>query len=312
MTANAGASFELALLFDFGGGQILRYDVTNQVALGAFGKGLLGNYVTGYGGLALDPSRPTDVAILNGDGSVYWLNYSTGMRTKGVTLAAPIMYGPVSFDILPNGNLAVAAVYSDVSESQVRIFSGANGGYLQTLVAFSGHTIRDIAVDSRGKVHTVSSWYSSPNYQCRVNRYASSGAYETCSSVLMSTGDYWYLPDSIDTYDSTIHVVGGSEAVSYFVGLIDSMTEAYGSFSVAGSYGSVATSHDGAGYFLHWNYPSPTELYVRDPNGYGNFGYVTTLPYANTVSHMVLVNAPEPNSWVALSLAGLLLLRRRR
>lgn len=316
VTSSVFASYELALMVDNNNGQIQRYDMTNGVMLGTFGRGRLGYYSDAK--LALDPNNRNEVAVFNGDGSVSRFNWSTGARTSIITLdgLAGNLYGnsPFQFDVRSDGNYVIQG-YTGNFRSELRLYYASTGGLFGGPIQLGTNTdFMDVVVNPDDSMYALTRRWTGSNYAYSVNHYDSGGNLINALSNFYTTSD-WNAFNSIEVFNGEMHLLGGNTDVNYLRGTMAGLTGVGGSYYLTGNYHEMMHGHNGESYFLQsWSDAGvpATRIYYRHPQGLGFFTPYADLPNGINYGSAVMVTAPEPATMVALAAGAAYFLRRRR
>lgn len=289
LTTGVQASFELMLVSDnnsgSGTGSIKRFDPTNGVYLGEFGRGRLQNITS----MALSqPRGKVYVADSSGQfASISEFDYSTGERTRifssttyfsieGMAISGNTLYG-IDFTGSTNRILTM-----DLTTGNFNTYSNANLGIVNNMTISGGTGYLSVSTGvwsfnlaSPNTFNLVSSTNSTALSPVSVASGTSGLCYANNSNFLV-------FPSLSESY----------LGVSQFVGLAQGHQDIYG-----------LTSRISGGYDV---------LRIQNYYPYLAYGYMGIQGSLNAPKDVVVVTAPEPTSMVALAAGAIALIRRRK
>lgn len=294
MAASSLASYELALVADYAGKKIDRYDPESGTYLGSFGNGLL--------------AGPTDVAIDQANGvayvadqvtrRVYSFNYHTGRYLSSFAASGALYY----VTRLSNGELLHSGVGS------ANTYRTTTSGTLLQTINTSGIYVEGHAQAQDGTLWFLGSLNGFPTL------YSGAVGSSTVTSAVSS------FSGNLDAH-LTVH---GNQAV------FQSYTNNLVHFFSANVNGTTATNlvdyrqtgnnlsgrgtafgHNGLAYMLASDNTALNHRLYKWIPGATNPQYLT-LTNTASAEGMAVVVAPEPASMIALGAGALALIRRRR
>lgn len=288
------ASYELALVADFWGKKIDRYDPVSGAYLGSFG----GNFLVNPSDVSVDQTNGLAYVADQGDSRMSVFNYSTGELVRTYVTA-----GSYFVTNLSNGDHLVGSY----GPNDTRRYNAA-GTLLQTIVT------NGIYVEGHAQTADGSVWYLNGGGTKSLHRGTVGSA--TISGSLWNLVGTASLPAFLSSQGSQLAAMDYNSGTSHR--LFSWQTSGASVTSESSILFATSTAEQGAGTSIGHGgavYGMTTTGVISTMHRWlpgSSFTSRFTLSQTQYAQGMALVVAPEPGGFLALGLGAAVLLRRRK